>query len=289
MLVYGPDGRTASLWEGATANANRTTLSSTASEFTGAKPSVPEWVARFNEVNGTGASEYGETDYRNLNVTFNHRWFENLYMELAYNFSDRTCDSMISQNPELRADLNYRLPGGALNPYFYGNGYFFSQQAYIRLIREFKDETFRASFSYDLDLKRFGHHRFALMGERHINNNTRYRLAEVWEGAPYGGNPEVANNRVNRRRYFEIAGPLAHYGPGHTRCRSPPTLTRRRSRPSARSPAVGSPVNDLDIQRRAHDGLAAVRDAELSLQPTSGHDARTAPRRDRHFWPALGA
>jgi iron complex outermembrane recepter protein len=293
VIVYGPDGRNATLWEGATSAANRTTLASTASEFTGAKPSVPEWVARYNEVNGTGASEYGETDYRNLNVTFNHRWFQNLYMELAYNFSNKNLDSMISQNPELRADLNYRLPGGALNPYFYGNGYYFSQQAYIRLIREFKDETFRASFSYDLDLKRFGHHRFALMGERHINNNTRYRLAEVWNGAPYGGTPEAANNRVNRRRYFEINGPLAHYGPGHT-----PVPFASDSYTSAFAP-IGTltsgwaPANDLDIndelttdsqlfvmqnylfQKRFVTTLGVRRDAIDTFGPRSVRDAST--------------
>ena len=293
VLVYGPDGRTATLWEGATSAANRTTLASTTSQFTGEKPVVPEWVARYNEVNGTGASEYGETDYRNLNVTFDHRWFQNLYMELAYNFSNKNSDSMISQNPDLRADLNYRLPGGALNPYFFGNGYYFSQQTYIRLIREFKDETFRASFSYDLDLKKFGHHRFAVMGERHINNNTRYRLAEVWKGAPYGGAPEVNNNRVNRRRYFRIDGPLAHYGPGHN-----PVPFASDSYTSAFGP-IGTltsgwaPANDLDIQdeittdsqlfvmqnylfnKRLVTTLGLRRDAIDTFGPRSVRDATT--------------
>lgn len=292
-LIYGPDGRTATLWEGSSPTANRTTLSSTASQFTGAKPTVPEWVARYNEVNGTGASEYGETDYRNINVTFNHRWLRNLYMELAYNFSRKNSDSMISQNPELRADLNYRLPGGALNPYFYGNGYYFSQQTYIRLIRQFTDETFRASFSYDLDLKRWGNHRFALMGERHINNNTRYRLSEVWNGAPYGGNPEATNNRVNRRRYFEINGPLAHYGPGHN-----PVPFRSDSYTSAFG-AIGTltsgwaPANDLDIadelttdsqlfvmqnylfQKRLVTTVGVRRDAIDTFGPRSVRDATT--------------
>ena len=247
VVVYGPDGRAGTLWEGTTSAANRTTLSSTNSQFTGARPTVPEWVARYNEVNGTGASEYGETDYRNLNVTFNHRWFENLYRELAYNFSNKNSDSMISQNPELRADLNYRLPGGALNPHFYGNGYYFSQQSYIRLIREFTDETLRASFSYDLDLKRWGNHRLAVMGERHANESVRYRLAEVWNGAPYGGTPESNINRVNRRRYFRIDGPLAHFGPGHN-----PVPFGSDSYASAFGP-IGTlrsgwaPANDLDI------------------------------------------
>ncbi len=247
VVVYGPDGRPSTLWEGATAAANRTTLSSTASIFAGAKPTVPEWVARYNEVNASGPAEYGDGDHRVFNATFNHRWFENFYMELAYNFAKRNSDTMISNLPELRADLNYRLPGGALNPYFHGNGYFFSQQSYIRLIRQFQDETFRASFSYDLDLKRFGHHRFAALGERHINNSVRYRLQEVWTGAPYGGTPEAVNNRVNRRRYFAIDGPLSHYSPGHV---AEPFASDRYTSAFGTIGQLTSgwaPANDLDI------------------------------------------
>jgi iron complex outermembrane receptor protein len=215
VLVYGPDLGTPTLWEGATTAANRTTLSSTASQFTGAKPIVDESIAPFNAVTFTGASEYGEIEYQNFNATVNHRWFKNFYMELAYNLARRSTDSMISQNPELRADLNYRLPGGALNPYFFGNGYYFGQQNYIRLAREFRDETLRASFSYELDLKRFGHHRFAALAERHTNNNKRLRTVEVWAGAPYGGTPEATNNRIFRRRYFQIDGPYENYTTGY--------------------------------------------------------------------------
>jgi iron complex outermembrane recepter protein len=296
VLVYGPDGRVATLWEGANANANRVTLSSTASQFAGPKPTVPEWIARYNEVNGTGRSEYGEIDNRTLNLTLNHRWGRNFHMELAYNFAKKNSDSMISQNPELRADLNYRLPGGALNPYFFGHGYYFSQQTYIRLIRQFRDETFRASFSYDLDLKQFGNHRFALMGERHIHDNVRYRLQEVWAGAPYGGFPEAANNRVHRRRYFEIAGPLAHYGPGHT-----PVPFASDSHPSAFATigtltSAWAPANDRDIkdrittdsqlfvmqnylfQKRLVTTLGLRRDAIDTFAPHTMRDAST------HMW-----
>ncbi len=216
VLVYGPDLGTPTLWEGATAAANRTTLSSTASQFTGAKPVTDESIAPYNAVTFTGASEWGEIKYQNFNTTFNHRWFKNFYMELAYNLSERDTDSMISQNPELRADLNYRLPGGALNPYFFGNGYYFGQQTYIRLTRAFRDETMRASFSYDLELKRFGFHRFAAMAERYINNNKRLRTSEVWAGAPFGGTPESANNRLQRRRYFKIDGPYENYTAGYS-------------------------------------------------------------------------
>ena len=215
VVVYGPGGPAGTLHEGASATVNRSTLATTASVFTGAKPVVPESIARYGEVNASGPSEYGEVDHRIFNATLNHRLFRNAYVELAYNYAHKNVDSMISANPELRADLDYRLPGGALNPYFHGNGYYFSQIAYIRQLRSFTDETFRASVSYEFDLKRLGQHRFAALGERHINQNTRYRLQEVWEGAPFGGNPEAVANRVQRRRYFRSDGPLSHYSPGH--------------------------------------------------------------------------
>jgi iron complex outermembrane receptor protein len=292
-VVYTPDGLSSALWEGASASANRVTLSTTTSQFAGPKPTVPEWVARYNEVNGTGASEYGETDHRNFTAVLNHRWFRNFYMELAYNYAKKNSDSMISQNPELRADLNYRLPGGALNPYFYGNGYYFSQQNYIRLIRQFEDETLRASFSYDLDLKRWGNHRVAVLGERHINDTVRYRLQEVWEGAPYGGLPEAANNRVQRRRYFEVDGPLANWGPGHT-----PVPFTSDSYNSAFS-AIGrltsgwTPANDRDVkdqlttdsqlfvmqnyllQRRLVTTVGVRRDTIDTFAPRTVRDATT--------------
>ncbi len=208
VLAYGPDGAPV-LWEGASATGNHTTLSSTASEHTGAKPNIPEWVAPYGSVNASGGAEYGRIDQSTFNVTFDHRWFENFYMELTYNRAKKEPDSMIASNPELRASLN------PLDPYFLGNGYYFSQQNLVRLQRELTDETLRAAFSYKLDLDRFGDHRFALLGERHTDHGVRYRTLEVWLDAPYGGAPEAVNNRVNRRKYFKIDGPYSEWGIGY--------------------------------------------------------------------------
>lgn len=216
VVVYDENLGNATLWEGATAAANRVTLSTATSIFTGTRPIVPESLIPSGRVTSTGAAEYGEVEFTNLTASFNHRIFDKLYMELAYNQSDRSSDAIIAQNPELRADLNYRLPNGALNPYFFGNGYYFSQGSYLRNIRANDNETFRASFAYELDLgKRWGSHRFALMGERHINNELFNRVREVWAGAPYGGLPEAAANQVAHRRYFKIDGPFANYTPGY--------------------------------------------------------------------------
>lgn len=215
VLVYGPSGGTPMLWEGTSATANRTTLASTASQYSGAKPGVPESIVPYGAVNATGAGEYGEIDRRTFNATFTHRLLRNFYMELTYNLAEQYPKSMIGGNPELRADLNYRLPNGTLNPYFFGNGYYFMQQAWVRVVRELSDETMRAAFSYEHDLKKLGFHRFALMGERHNSHSVRYREREAWDGIPYGGAPEGVNNQVNRRKYFKIDGPYADWGLGY--------------------------------------------------------------------------
>src|SRR5688572_18555951 len=216
VIVYDENLGNATLWEGATAAANRVTQSTATSVFTGTKPIVPESLIPSGRATSSGAAEYGEVEFTNLTVSFNHRILDGLHMELAYNNSDRSSDAIIAQNPELRADLNYRLPVGALNPYFFGNGYYFTQGSYLRNIRGNDNETFRASFAYDLDLgQRWGSHRFAIMGERNISHELFNRVREVWDGAPYGGLPEAAANQVSRRRHFKIDGPLANYTPGY--------------------------------------------------------------------------
>jgi hypothetical protein len=115
----------------------------------------------------------------------------------------------------LAADLNYRLPDGSLNPFFYGNGYYYSQANFLRLKRGNDYETLRASFSYDHDFgKRWGQHRLAAMGERTTNNQFRLRSREVWSNRPYNVAAENAANQVFRRRYFQIGGPSANYTSG---------------------------------------------------------------------------
>jgi hypothetical protein len=59
VLVYGPDLGTPTLWEGTTAAANRVTLSTATSIFTGAKPVVAESLIPSGLVTSTGAAEYG--------------------------------------------------------------------------------------------------------------------------------------------------------------------------------------------------------------------------------------
>ncbi len=216
-LIYGPDLTVDPLfWEGTAATANRVTLSSNASSInSGTSLVLNEDYEPYGSVTSSGTGEFAGVSTNNLTAIFNHRWFSQLYMELAYNRTERHSDTTLGNNPDLRADLNYRLPGGALNPYFFGNGYYFSQNNFLRLKRENDNDTVRASFSYEHDLgKRWGLHRLAVMGERNVNHESRLRMREVWAGRPYNANPENAANQVFRRRYFQIGGPLANYTSG---------------------------------------------------------------------------
>ncbi len=218
-LIYGPDMTVGpQLWEGASTTANRQTLSTNASlfNFNSTDPIVDESYEKYGSVTSSGAGEFAGVSTSNLTAILNHRWFSHLFMELAYNRSERLSDSTLGQASTLAADLNYRFPNGSLNPYFLGNGYYYAQQNFVRLKRVNDNNTFRASFSYERDLgKRWGQHRFAVMAERSINDEARLRSQEVWANRPYNVNADNAANRVYRRRYFQIGGPSANYTSGY--------------------------------------------------------------------------
>jgi hypothetical protein len=206
------------LWEGASATVNRITLSTntTIFNYNSDLPIVDESYEKYGSVMPSGAGEFAGVSDSNLTVTFNHRLFSRVFMELAINRAERHSDTTVGQNPSLAADLNYRLPDGTLNPYFLGNGYYYAQQNFLRLQRVNDNDTFRAAFSYDHDFgKRWGQHRLAVMAERNINQNLRWRSREVWANRPYNVLPENAANQVFRRRYFQIGGPSANYTSGY--------------------------------------------------------------------------
>ena len=215
-LIQGPELGTPLLWEGATAAANRSTLSTSASRFTGTQPTVDESFARYGSVQYAGGAEFGIVEFENFTATLNHRLFEKFYVELAVNKSIRDSDTNVGQNSNLRADLDYRLPGGALNPYFFGNGYLFIQQGMLRQTQSKDNKTARLSLSYEVGKGRWwGDHRFAMMAERHISDDMSHRTRHVFVGAPFGGTPEAAANQVFRRRYFKIDGPRDTWSGGY--------------------------------------------------------------------------
>ena len=218
VVVYGQDlSAPPQLWEGTSASANRITLASAASVFSSPENTiVHEGYIPFGAVTSSGAGERAAVFTSNLTGIINHRLARNFYLELAANQSQRHSDTIVAQNPDLRADLNYRLPDGRLNPYFFGNGYYFSQDNYLRLQRRNDNRTLRASLSYEADFgRRWGRHRLAAMFEHAANRESRLRSREVWANRPFNSAAENAANQVFRRRYFRIAGPFADYTPGY--------------------------------------------------------------------------
>ncbi len=217
LLVYGPEFGPPTLREGASPTANRTTVATNASVFTGSVvPLAPEWIAPLGQVTAPGGAEYGEIDYHVFTATFTHRLAQRWYVELAANQSGRHSLATLAGDPAIAADLDYRLPGGALNPYFFGHGYYFMQSpSFLRQGLTTENLTFRGSTSYDLNLgPRWGSHRIAGLVERNINNYRRDRLREVWAGRPFGGNAVVAQNQIARRRYIKIGSPWDYYTTG---------------------------------------------------------------------------
>jgi hypothetical protein len=216
VLVYRPQLGTPNLWEGASSAVNRATLSTAGSRYTTAvTPIAPESLAPLGEVTATGPSEYGTVDFHNFTATFTHQLARRLHVELAVNQSSRHSRQKLAGDPELAADLSYRLPDGTLNPYFFRNGYYYMQSAFLRQKTSDENLTFRGSLSYEHDLGQgWGRHRFAAMSERNIANFRRDRLREVWAGRPYGGTAVSAPNQISRRRYIKIGSPWDYYTTG---------------------------------------------------------------------------
>ncbi len=76
LLVYGPELGTPVLWEGATTTANRSTLATNASIFTGAITPV----APLGKMTATGGGEYGEINYHVFTGAFTHRLADKWYV-----------------------------------------------------------------------------------------------------------------------------------------------------------------------------------------------------------------
>jgi len=216
VLVYAPQLGPPVLWEGASSGVNRATLSTAGSRHTSAvTPIAPETLAPLGRVTATGPSEYGTVDFHSFTATVTHPLSRRLHLELAVNQSSRHSRQKLAGDPELAADLSYRLPDGSLNPYFFGQGYYYMQSAFLRQKTSDENLTARASLSYEHDLgQRWGQHRFAAMSERNIANFRRDRLREVWAGRPYGGTAVSAPNQISRRRYIKIGSPWDYYTTG---------------------------------------------------------------------------
>lgn len=139
-----------------------------------------------------------------LNVIYNHQ---------AYDFV--SFDSQEGAAHTLFGDPNSTLPAIGANPH--AGRYYIESNWYRRARRETFDQL-RATLSTEFDLKKWGHYRFALMGELNEHNFWRVEQREFLEGAPFtpstaggpGKQPENNRNLVFHR-YYVTEGDWATY------------------------------------------------------------------------------
>jgi len=213
VIVYNPDFTIRGYIEGTRSNNNYSSRVTNSSIYnvsnSNDNPSSLELLGiPLGSETGTGFAEFGDDEASVFTVSFQKKLMDDIFLELSYNDSNRQTDGILGGNPLLAGDLTKTLPDGTDNPYWYGYGYYFMENHYIRLAREYNNETLRAALSYEKDLgDRWGSHRFALMFERNTAYELRDRDREVWAGAPYASDPDASNNRVWRRHYFTLDGP----------------------------------------------------------------------------------
>lgn len=153
-----------------------------------------------------------------------HRFSKTTVLELAYHHVDMSLDSRDPRGGDfLYGDPNQLLPNGAQNP---NAGRVYLETTWFRTVRRDQGDTGRITFTTELDAKRWGHYRFAALGEfekSFIGSNV---YQEYWLDSATGrpafniAVPENAANQVFRRTYptegdwssYYIVGPVGSAG-----------------------------------------------------------------------------
>lgn len=130
---------------------------------------------------------------------------EMTFIELAFGHNELESDGVAFIDESLRASPNrYYVNGTTPNPYA-GNMYFEGQWRQFYSSKEY--DSYRATLSQELDLKKFGNYRIALMYEHDDEANFTIQRREGWRRADGRGGPNVspmnAANKVWRRHYIE--------------------------------------------------------------------------------------
>jgi outer membrane receptor protein involved in Fe transport len=156
---------------------------------------------------------YGnKVDYDTFTATLQHRFTDNLNIELAYNRVDDTylSNALTPVDITVYWDPNTTLPDNTANPNL-GKPFVEGTNG-IRLRDEFA-EDFRMTTSYDLDLgKVFGRHQLAGLLEYRTEETYRIATAEIIAdpGNPaLRANPNNRANNIKRRTYIDLTGPLS--------------------------------------------------------------------------------
>lgn len=187
-------------WRGKTTSARRTTVD-------GQNVALADFSVLPKEVSILGPGFLQPTDYLRRTATLTHAFSKNFNVELAAFRMDQRrvlIDSPDATTLFLSADTNATLPDGRPNPN--------AGRAYLETLpqisnRLYRDQSLRLSAAYDFDLRRFGRHRIAAVGQYLDSNSYVDATREVIVNDPYNPAPENLQNSVWRRTYVDLNGP----------------------------------------------------------------------------------
>lgn len=97
---------------------------------------------------------------------------------------------------------------GTANPYA---GLYYVDTRWVLRRERNSGERFRATLSYQLDLKKFGRHHLAALASRDNTGNPRHVGFLVVDGAPFNAQPQNANNQIWTRTYVTNPANVAQY------------------------------------------------------------------------------
>lgn len=173
-------------------------------------------------VNVGGPGQDRSSRFNALSAFLEHTFSRTTFLELAYNHQDHIFDRYDARAGEvngLNGDPQQLLPTGAPNPYA---GKLFIESSWTRLLLRENTDTGRAMLSHELDAKKWGNYRFALLGQYDKGFTSGLTANEMWTDAATGlaafnpTTPENAANNVWRRNYVTERDWGSYYvqGPG---------------------------------------------------------------------------
>jgi iron complex outermembrane recepter protein len=175
-------------------------------------------------INIGGRSQDRFQRFSTLSTFVEHRLSKNSFVEVAYNRQDIKFDraSPSTDTPQrLRGDPNQRLNDGSTNPYA---GQVYLEGGWSNTLSHDQSHTGRATFSTELDAKKWGNYRFGALAEYEKSYSHTIGYEEFWVDAvtrlpAFSPVPENEQNVVYRRSY-PIERDWATYtvnGPGSNR------------------------------------------------------------------------
>lgn len=172
--------------------------------------------------NPSGPGGRTTNHYELYSAILEQRLLTNLFAEVAF-YHERgnwlNYDSGVGDNNFVQGDPNTYLrnptaihalsgfrpttdaTGNTINP---NAGQSYIDSTWRRRSSLYEHNALRASLAYDLDLGRFGEHRFALMAQRQQTDSGGMVEREVWLGAPFAADAAGDANAVWRRNYITL-------------------------------------------------------------------------------------